>query len=246
MRGMLEDEATMKKKNAMLALQAENKRMAQYKRDKEQHDKDFDEARNQMEVTRADNHDGLWASDSKFGPNGTNGGLKYEEDNSTNWYEDTHKSRAARMTRYESLRKLVFAACDADGSKSITKKEFEGCLTVGNPGWEPMTKAQVDDLYHKITNGHGRITFAKLDGFLTNASVQKAIQMFKGAAGKDRHLSEEEFSALMKENGCSHAKAVKLFRNIEGSQKGYVTLVAFREWASDSLKLSVVEDNFHM
>ena len=82
MRGMLEDEATMKKKNAMLALQAENKRMAQYKRDKEQHDKNFDEARNQMEVTSADNHDGLWASDSKFGPNGTNGGLKYEEDNS--------------------------------------------------------------------------------------------------------------------------------------------------------------------
>jgi hypothetical protein len=58
-----------------------------------------------------------------------------------NWYEDTHKSRAARMTRYEALRKLVFTACDQDGSKSITKSEFEKTLTSGNPGWEPMTKA---------------------------------------------------------------------------------------------------------
>jgi len=35
--------------------------------------------------------------------------------------------------------------------------------------------------------------------------------MFKGAAGKDRHLSDEEFVALMKENGCSAGKAHKLF-----------------------------------
>lgn len=209
----------MKKKNAMLQMQADNKRMAQAKRDKEAEDKHVNEAKNQMEITRVDEGDKLWASDSRHGPNGTNGGLHYEEDNSKkmDWYEDTHKSRAARMTRYESLRKLVFAACDADSSKSINKKEFEACLTVGNPGWDPMTKAQVDDLYHKITNGHGHITFAKLDGFLTNASVQKAIHMFKGAAGKDRHLSQEEFCALMKENGCSHAKANKLFGHIEGN-----------------------------
>ena len=70
--------------------------------------------------------------------------------------------------------------------------------------------------------------------------------MFKDSAGKDRHLSEEEIVALMKEQGCSPHKAHKLFGHIEGSQKGYVTLVNFRDWASDSLKMSVVEDNFHM
>jgi len=170
MRGMLEDEATMKKKNAMLAMQTENKRMAQAKRDKEHEDKTINESKNQMEVTRADNEDGLWASDSKFGPNGTSGGLNYEKNDSKamDWYNDTHKSRAARMTRYEALRKLVFSACDADNSKSITKKEFEKCLCTGNPGWEAMTKEQVDSLYKQITNGYGSITFAKLDGFLTN------------------------------------------------------------------------------
>lgn len=115
------------------------------------------------------------------------------------------------MARYEALRKLVFTACDADNSKSITKSEFEKCLTVGNPGWEPMTKQQVDTLYHDITNGHGKITFAKLDGFLTNESVQKAIHMFKDHAGKDRHLSEEEFMSLMKEEGCNQRKAQKMF-----------------------------------
>ena len=50
----------------------------------------------------------------------------------------------------------------------------------------------------------------------------------------------------MKEQGCSPGKAHKLFGHIEGNQKGYVTLVAFRDWASESLKMSVVEDNFHM
>lgn len=35
MRGMLEDEASMKKKNAMLELQAENKKIAQAKKDRE-------------------------------------------------------------------------------------------------------------------------------------------------------------------------------------------------------------------
>jgi len=50
----------------------------------------------------------------------------------------------------------------------------------------------------------------------------------------------------MNENGCSADKAHKLYQNIEGSEKGYVTLGAFRDWASDSLKLSVVEENFNM
>ncbi len=35
MRGLLEDEATMKKKNAMKEMQAYNKRLAQEKRDRE-------------------------------------------------------------------------------------------------------------------------------------------------------------------------------------------------------------------
>lgn len=56
------------------------------------------------------------------------------------WYNDSSKSRAAKMARYEKLRKLVFDACDKDNSKSITKKEFEEVLTVGNSEWEPMTK----------------------------------------------------------------------------------------------------------
>jgi len=219
MRGMLEDEATMKKKNMMLAMQAENKRLAQQKVERETEAKRINEAKNQMEVTRQDNDDGLWASQSKFGPNGTDGGLHYEKDNSAamHWYSDTHKSRAARMARYEALRKLVFEACDKDNSKSITKKEFEEVLTVGNAGWEPMTKQQVDHLYHEITNGHGKITFAKLDGFLTNESVQKAIRLFKDFAGKDRHLSEEEFVNLMKDQGCNPSKAHKLFGRIPGS-----------------------------
>jgi len=46
MRGMLEDEATMKKKNAMLQMQADNKRMAQEKRNKETEDKHVNEAKN--------------------------------------------------------------------------------------------------------------------------------------------------------------------------------------------------------
>jgi hypothetical protein len=70
--------------------------------------------------------------------------------------------------------------------------------------------------------------------------------MFKDYAGKDRHLSTEEFVNLMKEQGCNAGKAHKLFGHIPGSEKGYVTLVAFRDWAADSLKLSVVEDNFNM
>jgi len=103
-----------------------------------------------MEVTRLDGGDGLWASDSKFGPNGTNGGLHYEKDESAkmDWYNDSRKSRAAKMARYEKLRRLVFAACDKDNSKSINKKEFEECLTVGNAEWDAMTKKEVDHLYH--------------------------------------------------------------------------------------------------
>ena len=62
MRGMLEDEATMKKKNMMLEMQAENKRLAQQKVDRETEAKRINEAKNQMEATRHDNDDGLWAS----------------------------------------------------------------------------------------------------------------------------------------------------------------------------------------
>lgn len=126
----------------MLEMQAENKKLAQQKRDREHESKVINEAKNQMEVTRLDSGDGLWASDSKFGPNGTSGGLHYDKDESAklHWYNDTSKSRAAKMARYEKLRKLVFDACDKDNSKSITKKEFEDVLTVGNSEWQAMTK----------------------------------------------------------------------------------------------------------
>lgn len=63
-------------------MQAENKKLAQQKRDREHESKVINEAKNQMEVTRLDSGDGLWASDSKFGPNGTSGGLHYDKDSS--------------------------------------------------------------------------------------------------------------------------------------------------------------------
>lgn len=130
---------------------------------------------------------------------------------------------------------------DADGSKGITKHEMIGVLTKGNANWDPMTEAEVKKLYHAITNGYGKVTFAKLDGYLSNMSVRKAVNMFKEHAGKDRHLSNDEFMTFMvHEEGCSKGKANSMWGNIEGSQKGYVTLVQFRDWASDLLKLSVV------
>jgi hypothetical protein len=46
MRGMLEDEATMKKKNMMLEMQAENRKLAQQKKDREHESKAIDEAKN--------------------------------------------------------------------------------------------------------------------------------------------------------------------------------------------------------
>jgi len=129
---------------------------------------------------------------------------------------------------------------DEDHSRGITKHEMKSVLMKGNANWDPMTEHEVNALYKAITNGYGKVTFAKLDGYLSNASVKKAITMFKGAAGKDRHLSNDEFITFMHhEEGCSKGKCKAMWNNIEGSQKGYVTLVQFRDWASDLLKLEV-------
>lgn len=35
-----------------------------------------------------------------------------QEQQEINWYDDNAKSKAERMSRYETLRKLIFAACD--------------------------------------------------------------------------------------------------------------------------------------
>lgn len=52
MRGMLEDEATAKKANAMKEMQAENKRLAQAKRDKESNWNKDQQNQNAFEISR--------------------------------------------------------------------------------------------------------------------------------------------------------------------------------------------------
>lgn len=57
MRGMLEDEATIKKNNMLKEMQAENQRLAQEKRDREQRWREDQENQNQFEISRTNMSD---------------------------------------------------------------------------------------------------------------------------------------------------------------------------------------------
>ena len=57
MRGMLEDENTMKRQQMMKQMQEENKRLAQEKRDRENNWKNNQQKQNKFEITHVDSSD---------------------------------------------------------------------------------------------------------------------------------------------------------------------------------------------
>lgn len=57
MRGMLEDEMTMKRQNMMKTMQEENKRLAREKKDRETNWKNDQERKNQWEISNTNNSD---------------------------------------------------------------------------------------------------------------------------------------------------------------------------------------------
>lgn len=163
-----------------------------------------------------------------------------------NWYEDSRKGRTMKQNKYEELRKLIYTMADQNGNKSITKKEFVGMLTQDGHEWEPMTEAEASELYSDITNGHGRISFAKLDGWLTNKATRMAIEKYREAKGDNRNLEKDTFVHYMRQEGVSNSRAKKLWDYVDQNHNGKVTLVEFRDWACDMLKLEVMEDHFNL
>ena len=120
-----------------------------------------------------------------------------------NWYEDSRKGRTAKQTKYEELRKLIYSMTDQNNNHSITKSEFVGMISQDGHEWEPMSEDEAAALYKDITGGHGRISFAKLDGWLTNKSVRMAIDKYREAKGSDRNLEKDAFVHFMHQEGVS-------------------------------------------
>lgn len=111
------------------------------------------------------------------------------------WYDDSRKAKSAKMNAYEELRKAIMKATDGDNSRGVTKTEFKHALTHMA---DPLTNKEAADLFNDITNGgFGKITTAKLDGYLDKTAVSKAIHMFKDYKGKDRYLDQAELYKLL-------------------------------------------------
>ena len=148
------------------------------------------------------------------------------------------------MNAYEELRKAIMKATDGDNSRGVTKAEF--CEAMQGMA-DPLSHKEAAHLFNEITNGgFGKITTAKLDGYLDKTAVSKAIHLFKDYKGKDRYLDEKELCHLLTDNGMPHSKAKHMFGKIDTRGDGKITLVEFRDWASELLKVSVIEENFNL
>jgi len=143
---------------------------------------------------------------------------------------------------YESLRKSIMTSFDANKSGKIGKKEFVQAAALMSP---PMSKEAALRLFNEITNGgFGTITTAKLDGYLDKTAVTAAIKKYKKMKGKDRYINPKEFVAYMEDEGLASKKARTLFRKVDGNRDGRLNLTEFRDWASDNLKVRVIQEQF--
>ena len=135
-------------------------------------------------------------------------------------------------------------ATDGDGSRGVTRAEFIDAMTHMA---EPINAKDAKALFNDITNGgYGKMTTAKLDGYLDKTAVSKAIHMFKEYKGKDRYLDEGELVALLTNEGMSKRAAHRAFQTIDANGNGKITLIEFRDWGGELLKVSVVEDKFNL
>eukprot|EP00466_Bigelowiella_natans_P011246 jgi/Bigna1/87256/estExt_fgenesh1_pg.C_180100 len=157
------------------------------------------------------------------------------------WYDDSRAGRTKKQAEYEALRKAIMNSFDTNSSGKIGKKEFVAALAAMKP---PMGKKNALRLYNDITNGFGTISMAKLDGYLDKTAVSLAIQKYKKMRGSDRYIDPKEFVAYMEDEGLSSRKARTLFRKVDSNHDGRIRLKEFRDWASDNLKVKVIEQQF--
>ena len=97
------------------------------------------------------------------------------------WFDDSRTGKTEKQQRYELLRKNLFNKMDFDSNKIVTKSEFVSALTSPTPStspsiWKVMSVEEANRIYNDITSGFGRVTLAKLDGYLVREAVQLSIR----------------------------------------------------------------------
>jgi len=165
------------------------------------------------------------------------------------WFDSSRVGKTEKQQRYEDLRKAIFQSLDEDGSYTVTRGEFVSALTGPSPSthpsiWRPMSHAEASRIFDDITTGRGKVTLAKLDGYIVTQALHAAIRKYRAAKGDDKQLHEDEFVRFLESEGASHREAERLWHTCDTNRNGKVNLREFRDWAGDLLKLGVLEEKF--
>ena len=165
------------------------------------------------------------------------------------WYDSSRVGKTEKQQRYEDLRKAIFQSLDADGSYTITRGEFISALTRPSPSthpsiWRTMNEAEAARIFDDITTGRGKVTLAKLDGWVVSQALHAAIHKYRAAKGEDKQLEKPEFVRFLEGEGAPRNVAERLWHRCDTNRNGRVNLMEFRDWAGDLLKLGVLEEKF--